>query len=182
MKRIECVVNFNKRNKIKAKLKNPACVINFCCDKVVMLPLLLIIQVTLCFPLKVSEWIMYCDWQYQAITRKTRPLPATLAAQCHQLCNQQKLYKPHPTKLTITDHRLYFFKTRFVTSSSYLLHHSQLTLKATGFAGNFRNRFSSDQCKDILPVCGRLSMKKTTPSLILLSLLRKKISFLCPHP
>ena len=75
-----------------------------------------------------------------------------------------------------------FLKTRFVTSSSYLLHHPQVTLKAIGFAGNVRNRFSSDQCKDILPVCGRLSMKKTTPSLILLSLLRKKISFLCPHP
>ena len=59
MKRIECVVNFNKRNKIKAKLKNSACVINVCCDKVVMLPMPLKIQATLCFPLlkkmKVSE-------------------------------------------------------------------------------------------------------------------------------
>ena len=39
MKRIEHVVNFNKRNKIKAKLKYSACVINVCCDKVVMLPM-----------------------------------------------------------------------------------------------------------------------------------------------
>ena len=182
MKRIECVANFNKRNKIKAKLKNPACVINFCCDKVVMLPMPLIIQVTLCFPLKVSEWLMYCDGWSQAITWKTRPLPPTLAAQCHQLCMQQKLYRPHPTTLTITDHSLYFSKTRFITSSSYLLHHPQLTVKAIGFAGNLRNRFSSDQCEHILLVCGRLLMKKTTPSLILLSLLRKRISFLCPHP
>ena len=51
MKRIDCVANFNKRNKIKAKLKNSACVIYFCCDKVVMLPMPLIIQVTLGFPL-----------------------------------------------------------------------------------------------------------------------------------
>ena len=86
MKILECVVNFNKRNKIKAKLKNSACVINVCCDKVVMLPMPLIIQVTLCFPLKVSKWLMYCDWWSQAITRKPRPLPPTLAAQCHQLC------------------------------------------------------------------------------------------------
>ena len=49
MKRIECVANFNKRNKIKAKLKNSACVINVCCDKVVMLPMPLKIQATLCF-------------------------------------------------------------------------------------------------------------------------------------
>ena len=169
MKRIECVANFNKRNKIKAKLKNPACVINFCCDKVVMLPMPLIIQVTLCFPLKVSEWLMYCDGWSQAITWKTRPLPPTPAGST--MCMQQKLYKPHPTTHTITDHSLYFFKTRFVTSSSYLLHHP-LTLKAIGFAGNVRNRFSSDQCKDILPVCGRLSMKKITSSLIFLLLLR----------
>ena len=49
MKRIECVANFNKRNKIKAKLKNSACVINVCCDKIVMLPMPLKIQATLCF-------------------------------------------------------------------------------------------------------------------------------------
>ena len=55
MKRIECVANFNKRNKIKAKLKNPACVINFCCDKVVMLPMPLIIQVTLCLKFTESQ-------------------------------------------------------------------------------------------------------------------------------
>ena len=51
MKRIECVVNFNKRTKIKAKLKNSDCVINVCCDKVVMLPMPLKIQATLCFML-----------------------------------------------------------------------------------------------------------------------------------
>ena len=69
MKRIERVVNFNKRNKIKAKLKYSACVINVCCDKVVMLPMPLKIQATLRFQLsrcfkkmKVSEWLMYCDW------------------------------------------------------------------------------------------------------------------------
>ena len=55
MKILECVVIFNKRNKIKAKLKNSACVINFCCDKVVMLPMPRIKQVRLCFPLKVRE-------------------------------------------------------------------------------------------------------------------------------
>ena len=48
MERIECVANYNKRNKIDAKFKNPACVINCCCDKVVMLPMPLKIQVTLC--------------------------------------------------------------------------------------------------------------------------------------
>ena len=95
------------------------------------------------------------------------------------MCMQQKLYQPHPTTHTITDHSLYFFKTRFVTSCSYLLHHP-LTLKAIGFAGNVRNRFSSDQCKDILPVCGRLSMKKTTSSLIFLLLL--KYPFFAPTP
>ena len=51
MKRIECMANLNKWNKIKATLKNPACVINVCRDKVVMLPVPLKIQVTLCFPL-----------------------------------------------------------------------------------------------------------------------------------
>ena len=39
MKRIECVANFNKWNKIKATLKNPACVINVCRDKIIMLPM-----------------------------------------------------------------------------------------------------------------------------------------------
>ena len=29
--------------------------------------------------------------------RETRPLPPTLAAQCHQLYMLQKLKKPHPT-------------------------------------------------------------------------------------
>ena len=38
MKRIECVTNLNKSNKINATLKHPACVIKVCCDKVVMLP------------------------------------------------------------------------------------------------------------------------------------------------
>ena len=51
MKRIECLANLNKWNKIKATLKNPACVINVCRDKVVMLPVPLNIHVTLCFPL-----------------------------------------------------------------------------------------------------------------------------------
>ena len=51
MRTIECVVNVNKRNKIKAKLKKSARVINVCCDKVVMLPMPLKIQATLCFPL-----------------------------------------------------------------------------------------------------------------------------------
>ena len=50
MKSIECVVNINKRNKIRAKVKNTACVINICFDKVVMLPMPLKIQATLCFP------------------------------------------------------------------------------------------------------------------------------------
>ena len=36
MERIECVANYNKRNKTDAKLKNSANVINFCCDKVVI--------------------------------------------------------------------------------------------------------------------------------------------------
>ena len=99
MKRIECVANFNKRNKIKAKLKNPACVINFCCDKVVMLPMPLIIQVTLCFPLKVSEWLMYCDGWSQAITWKTRPLPPTLAAQC--VCSKSSISPILPPTLSL---------------------------------------------------------------------------------
>ena len=51
MKSIECVANINKRNKIKTKVKNTACVINVCFDKVVMLPMPLKIQATLCFPL-----------------------------------------------------------------------------------------------------------------------------------
>ena len=50
MKIIECVANFNKRNKIEANVKNTACVINICFDKVVMLPMPLKIQATLCFP------------------------------------------------------------------------------------------------------------------------------------
>ena len=99
MKILECVVIFNKRNKIKAKLKNSACVINFCCDKVVMLPMPLIIQVTLCFPLKVSEWLMYCDGWSQAITRKTRPLPPTLAAQC--VCSKSSISPILPPTLSL---------------------------------------------------------------------------------
>ena len=159
--------------------------INFCCDKVVMLPMPLIIQVTLCFPLKVSEWLLYCDGWSQAITLKTRPLRPTLAAQC--VCSKSSISPILPPTLSLITASIsfktrLFFKTRFVTSSSYLLHHPQLTVKAIDFAGNLRNRFSSDQCEHILLVCGRLSMKKTTPSLILLSLLRKRISFLCPHP
>ena len=50
------MANYNKRNKIDAN--KPACVINVCCDKVVMLPM----------PLKdignkvlVSEWLKYFD-------------------------------------------------------------------------------------------------------------------------
>ena len=50
MKSIECVASINKRNKIKAKVKNTACVINVCFDKVVMLPMPLRIKATLCFP------------------------------------------------------------------------------------------------------------------------------------
>ena len=41
----------------------------------------------------------------------------TLAAQCHQLYMRQKLYKPQPTPLPITDRNLCFFKTRFLTWS-----------------------------------------------------------------
>ena len=51
MKKIECMANLNKWNKIKATLKNPACEINVCRDKNEMLPVPLKIQVTLCFPL-----------------------------------------------------------------------------------------------------------------------------------
>ena len=57
----------------------------------------------------------------------------TLAAQCHQLYMRQKLYKPQPTPLPITDRSLYFFKTRFfnliplvsiTSSTTYLESHS----------------------------------------------------------
>ena len=76
---------------------------------------------------------MHFDWYSQTITQKTRPLPPTLAAQCHQLYMRQKLYKPQPIPLSITDHSLYFFKTRFSTwsplvfitsSTTYLESHS----------------------------------------------------------
>ena len=41
---------------------------------------------------------MHFDWYSQTITRKTKPLPPTQAAQCHQLYMwQKKLYKPQPT-------------------------------------------------------------------------------------
>ena len=40
---------------------------------------------------------MHFDWYSQTITQKTRPLPPTLAAQCHQPYMWQKLYKPQPT-------------------------------------------------------------------------------------
>ena len=76
---------------------------------------------------------MHFDWKSQTVTRKTRPLPPTLAAQCHQLYMCQKLKKLHPTPLPIMDHSLYLFKTRFVTwwpivfitpSRTYLESHS----------------------------------------------------------
>ena len=46
---------------------------------------------------------MHFDWYSRTITWKTRPLPPTLEAQCHQLYMWQKLYKPQPTPLPITD-------------------------------------------------------------------------------
>ena len=38
-KELKCVANFDKRTKIKVQLSIPACMIYFCCDQVVTLPM-----------------------------------------------------------------------------------------------------------------------------------------------
>ena len=132
--------------------------------------------------MKVSEWL-YC-----ILTGSRRQLPSKLGHSLlhwqHNVINCTCDKSSISPSLPSTHHWLQplFLEDYICNLIPLLLHPPQLTLKAIPFAGNVRNWFPSNQYKNILPVCRRLSIKMTTFSLISSYYWHKKYPFFAPSP